>query len=126
MAEVVLSGGPIAGRKVTFRPAAAWTDPAPGDLVIITTGANYEVTECADTNLPSGIVRAVDKSLTILTVELFTAGSIQRLLYDGSPTLGDQVHADRTKGAGYVEPDASGVGHVVGIDVVAGYVDVIF
>lgn len=125
MANVVASGGPLPGPMVTCVPAGAWTDPAVGNLVIRSTGANNEVSECTDGQLPYGIVRAVSIGLDVLTVEAFKSGCIARLLHD-TVALGDAVSADATKGAGYVDTDGAGVGLVIALDVPSGYADVEF
>jgi len=125
MANVVLSGGPIPGPMATFTPLSTWTDPAVGDLVILDTTANYNVDECADGELPTGIVRGVSRDLTELAVELFTGGCIARLLAD-TVAKGDAISADRTAGAGYVDTDGVGIGVVVAINIVTGYADVLF
>ena len=125
MANRVLSGGPISGPMVSFTAKGAWTDPAVGDLVIFDITANYNVDECADTELPIGIVRAVGKDGVTLTIERFVAGSIARLPHD-TVALGDKVSADATKGAGYVDTDAAGIGTVVAINIVSGYADIMW
>jgi len=110
---------------VSFTAKGAWTDPAVGDLVIFDTTANYNVDECADGELPIGIVKAVGKDGVTLTIERFVAGSIARLLHD-TVALGDKVSADRTAGAGTVDTDAAGIGTVIAINIVSGYADIMW
>ncbi len=124
MALRAVAGGPIEGTVVTFKAASGWTDPAVGDLVKHDTGGNYEVAECADSDVPVGIVRSVDPDGVKLSVELFTSGSIARLPYSGTPALGNQVQAASATAVKGVA--TGGVGTIVGVDVVSGTVDVLF
>jgi len=120
----IKAGGPIEGRVATFVPKSTWTDAAIGDLVKITTGAAYEVTECADSDVPDGIVASVNLQKDVLAVELFSSGSIARLPYSGSPALGNQIQASA---ATTVKGVASGgTGKIVAVAAVTGYVDVFF
>ncbi|MBP7559434.1 MAG: hypothetical protein KBA64_03025 [Armatimonadetes bacterium] len=124
MATRVLSGGPLTGAVTTFAPASAWTDPAPGDLVKQSTGGAYQLAECADTNVPIGVVTEVSDDGAVLAVELFTSGAIARLPYTGNPSLGQQIQASAaTKVKGVA---SGGVGLIVGRDLVTGSVDVLF
>lgn len=117
-------GGHQPGPVSTFAPASSWTDPAPGDLVKITTGGNYEVTECGATDVPDGVVQSVLPDKTAVAVELFTGGAIVVLPYTGSPTRGQQIQASA---ATTVQGVASGgVGKIVAVDRKSGYVDVLF
>ncbi len=124
MPTIQKAGGPVEGVVISFQPASTWTDPAVGDLVKITSGANYEVSECADSNVPAGIVRVVSPDKKMLATELFSAGSIARVPYTGTPALGQQIQASAaTSVKGVV---TGGVGNIVAKDVVSGYVDVLF
>jgi len=125
MAAITLSGGPIPGRIITFMPVGAWTDPHVGDLVIMDTSIDYGVDEAQNAEDPFGIVRSVSPDSTTLGIEVFSNGCIARLPYDGAVALGNQVTADLTAGAGTVEAGGA-VGVIIGIGLVAGYVDVYF
>ena len=120
----IKAGGPIEGRVATFVPVSSWTDAAIGDLVKITTGANYEVTECVDTNVPDGIVASVNLQKDVLGVELFTSGTIARLPYTASPALGNQIQASAATTVKGVA--SAGTGEIIAVDAVSGYVDVLF
>lgn len=118
------SAGPLEGRVVTLKAVSTWTDPAADDLVVQDTSGNYVVAEAADTDLPKGVVRSVDADSVKLAVELFTSGTIARLPYSGTPSLGQQIQA---ASATEVKGVASGgVGTIVAKDMVSGYVDVLF
>ena len=124
MATTVKAGGPVEGVVVSFRPASTWTDPGAEDLVSISTGADYEVSECANSDVPAGVVRAVAPDKKVVSVELFCAGAIARLPYTGIPARGNQIQASA---ATTVKGVASGgLGKVIGVDVVSNYVDVLF
>ncbi len=124
MPTIAKAGGPVEGTVISFQPASSWTDPAVGDLVKITTGANYEVSECADADVPAGIVRVVSPDKKTLSIELFTGGCIARLPYTGTPSLGQQIQASA---ATTVKGVASGgLGKIIGKDVVSGCADVLF
>lgn len=124
MATRVLSGGPIPGAATTFAPAAGWSDPAPGDLVKHSAGGAYHVAECADTNLPVGVITQVSDDRAVLTVELFSSGAIARLPYTGNPSLGHQVQASAPTTVKGVA--SGGAGLIVARDLVTGTVDVLF
>jgi hypothetical protein len=121
---IIKAGGPIEGRVATFVPVSTWTDAAVGDLVTITTGANYEGTECADDDVPDGIVASVNLQKDLLGVELFTSGTIARLPYTGTPALGNQIQASAATTVKGVA--SAGTGKVIAVDAVSGYVDVLF
>jgi len=109
---------------ISFVAKSTWSDAAVGDLVQISGGANYEVSECGDSDVPEGIVRAVSGDKTVLSVELFTGGCIARLPYTGTPARGNQIQAS---GATTVKGVASGgAGKIVAVDAVSGQVDVLF
>jgi hypothetical protein len=124
MPNRITAGGPIEGRVATFVPISTWTDAAIGDLVKITTGANYEVTECANSDVPAGIVASVNLQKDVLGVELFTSGAISRLPYTGTPALGNQIQASAATTVKGVA--SAGTGKVIAVDAVSGYVDVLF
>jgi hypothetical protein len=124
MPNRIKAGGPIEGRVATFVPVSSWTDPAVGDLIKITTGANYEVTECADSNVPEGIVASVNLQKDVLGVELFTSGAIVRLPYTGTPALGNQIQASAATTVKGVA--TGGTGKIIAVNAVSGYVDVYF
>ena len=116
MPTIAKAGGPVEGVVISFQPASTWSDPAVGDLVKITTGANYEVSECADSDVPAGILRVVSPDKKMLAVELFSAGSIARLPYTATPSLGQQVQASA---ATTVKGVASGgVGKIVALSLI--------
>lgn len=124
MALRLTAAGPLEGRVVTLKAVGTWTDPAAGDLVVFSTSDNYLVAEAADTNLPKGIVRSVDPDGVKLAVELFTSGTIARLPYTGTPSLGQQIQAGSATQAKGVA--SGGVGTIVAKDMVSGHVDVMF
>jgi hypothetical protein len=124
MPNRIKAGGPIEGRVATFVPVSTWTDAAIGDLVTITTGANYEVTECANSGVPAGIVASVNLQKDVLGVELFTSGAISRLPYTGTPALGNQIQASAATTVKGVA--SAGTGKVIAVAAVSGYVDVPF
>jgi acyl-CoA reductase-like NAD-dependent aldehyde dehydrogenase len=124
MATRTISGGPIPGVVATFAPVSTWTDSAVGDLVKQSTAANYNVAECADSNVPLGIVRQVSPDGRTLSVEVFTKGAIARLPYTGTPSLGQQIQASA---ATTVKGVASGgAGLIVAKDIESGTVDALF
>jgi hypothetical protein len=124
MAIRTTSGGPIEGAVATFVAATGWSDPAVGDLVKSSTAANYAVAECAANDVPLGIVRAVSPSGSVLTVEVFTSGSIARLPKSGTPALGNQIQAASSTAAKGVA--SAGAGVVVGIGLETDTIDVLF
>lgn len=123
-------GGHIPGPTLAAAPAAAWTDPAIGNLVIWDAGANMAVDECAADETPTGRVIAVNPAKTVVTIELFTGGMVAVLPYSGTPARGDAIEADGTTnadGVGKVRADNfSGTGKVIAKDRASGYVDVYF
>lgn len=118
------SGGPIEGIVATFVPGPAWAEPAEGDLVTLSTSADYAVTACEEDDVPAGIVRYVAPAGSTVTVELFTSGCIARLPKSGTPALGNQIQAaSATVVQGVV---SGGVGTIVAVGIESGSVDVLF
>jgi hypothetical protein len=124
MANRAISGGPIEGLVATFAPAATWTDPAAGDLVKQSTTGSYLVAECGDGDVPLGVVRQVSGDSRVLSVEVFTSGTVARIAYTGTPSLGQQVQASAATTVKGVA--SAGGGAIVGKDVESGKVDVLF
>ena len=120
-----LGGEVSSGRTIATVPKSGWTDPAKDDLVIWDTTANFAIDECVADENPIGRVIAVNRDKDVVTVELFTAGSIYTLPYSVAPSRGDKIEVGAT--ANQVRADNSnGVGKVVAVDRVTGYVDVYF
>lgn len=111
-------------RATTFavQPKSGYT-PALGDLVVWDATLNYAVDQAAANENVDGIVVAV-RSATDFDVNFFQHSRIVRLPYSSAPALGDKVEG---AGSNQVRTDNStGVGIVVAVDIVTGYVDVAF
>ncbi len=123
-------GGHVPGPTLATVPKSGWTDPAVGNLVIWDTTGNMAVDECVADENPIGQLIAVNPAKTVLTVELFAGGMVIVLPYSGTPARGDKIEADgtvNTNNEGKVRTDnTNGVGKVVAVDRVSGFVDVYF
>lgn len=112
--------------KVT--PVGTYAAPLVGHLVVWDTTANFNVDLCAANENPQGRITKVEGG--VLTMEILTGGCVVRLPYSGIVARGDKVEANGVVNASNeseVRADnATGTGRVISIDVVAGYVDVLF
>jgi hypothetical protein len=122
MARVV--GGHIPGPTMAVTPKSGYT-PALNDLVTWDTTANYNVDKCAANENPIGQIIALSGETPTITIEQFCGGCVQVLAYSSAPSLGDKIEVGAT--ANQVQADNSnGVGRVIAVDRVTGYVDVYF
>jgi len=112
------------------KPVAAWTDAQVGDFVVETGAQNYEFTEAANTNVPDGVVvsikAATPGSAVITDVGILRFKSGDRIIatYTGTPEL---AHEWACSGAQtLVTGDALHGGSCLGIDAVAGTIEVVY
>jgi hypothetical protein len=119
-------GGSVEGRVATFVPCKGWEDARMGDLVRSTTGANYEMIECRDGEIPDGVVVSVNLQKDVLGVELFTSGCIIRIPYTGEPQLGASIACSSNNTVKDCWDDPRGTGIIIAVDAIVGFVDVLF
>ena len=123
-------GGPIEGLVITCQytlanyTAGGTTHAAVGDLVVQDTAANYSVKLAGDNAFPLGIVRWVDTTNLIVSVEVFRYTQVVKVKYAGTIALGNDILTHGT------DNDVDGTGTttnscVLAKDLESGYVEVL-